>query len=336
MEDIEPAQSVLSIAALTTRSAGLPADRRRRRGGSDQPFIVVNQLGRLLERSGTVIAYPVAMISNQSSVLIVDNDAAARSGLAQLIAGAGFRVTTAADGREAIDTLDREAHDMMLLDIWMPHMDGLQVLGELKSRPVRPKVIVMTGDDTTETVLLSLQRDAYQFITKPIELQPLLRLLHGVKAAPAEASSIVVLSARAGWVELLAPCAPEVIDRIEHYVANLQSDLPDEVRASVGTVLRELLLDAMGGDGHFDPQRRVRIACLRAKHMLMFRIADAGYGFRAADAATGDAGDRIGRTPVTAAAGGMLRPGMLIAQQLADELLVNEARDEVVFVKYLD
>jgi CheY-like chemotaxis protein len=274
------------------------------------------------------------MTTTNGSVLIVDNDAAARTGLAQLVAGAGFRVSTAADGREAIDLLEREAHDMMLLDIWMPHMDGLQVLGALKTKPVRPKVIVMTGDDTPETMLLSLRQDAYQFISKPIELQPLLRLLHGAQAAAAGTADFVVLSARAGWVELLVPCTSDAADRIEGYVANLDSDLPGPVRASVGTVFRELLLDAMGGDGRFDPRRRVRIACLRAKRMLMFRIADAGYGFRAADH-MGDAGDRDERTPA-APFSPMLRPGMLIAQQLADELLVNEARDEVVFVKYLD
>ena len=276
------------------------------------------------------------MTTDNGSVLIVDNDAAARSGLAQLVARAGFRVTTAADGREAIDTLDREAHDMMLLDIWMPHMDGLQVLGALKTKPVKPKVIVMTGDDTPETLLLSLRQDAYQFISKPIELEPLLRVLHGAKAAGSGAPDIVVLSARAGWVELLVPCTTEVVDRIESYVANLDSDLPADVRASVGTVFRELLLDAVGGDGHFDPHKRVRIAWLRAKRMLMFRIADAGYGFRAADAEGGRQGDRVERTPAAAGVAPMLRPGMLIAQQLADELLVNEARDEVVFVKYLD
>jgi DNA-binding response OmpR family regulator len=275
------------------------------------------------------------MNTTNGSVLIVDNDAAARNGLAQLIAGAGFRVSTAADGREAIDTLDREAHDMMLLDMWMPNMDGLQVLGELKKKPVRPKVIVMTGDDTPETMLLSLRQDAYQFISKPIEMQPLLKLLHGAQAAPATAASIVVLSARAGWVELVLPCTQEVADRIEAYVANLDSDLPEEVRASVGTVFRELLLDAMSGDGRFDPDRRVRVSCLRAKRMLMFRIADAGYGFRAADV-TGNAANRIDRTPAAAPVSPMLRPGMIIARQLADELLVNESRDEVVFVKYLD
>jgi hypothetical protein len=193
-------------------------------------------------------------------------------------------------------------------------------------------------------VLLSLRQDAYQFISKPIELQPLLQLLRDAKAAPAAepAPSIVVLSARAGWVELLLPCTQEVADRIESYVASLETDLPDEIRASVGLVFKELLLDAMGGEGHFDPSRRVRIACLRAKRMLMFRIADAAYGFRAGDiAATTDTGGAEQRQDQPAAAGEktatpILRPGLLLARELADELLVNERRDEVVFVKYLD
>jgi hypothetical protein len=104
-------------------------------------------------------------------------------------------------------------------------------------------------------------------------------------------------------------------------------------------VFKELLLDAMGGEGHFDQRHRVRIACLRAKRMLMFRIADAGYGFRASDiggsSATAGRGQRRDQPSETAATP-TLRPGLLLARELADELLVNERRDEVVFVKYLD
>jgi len=277
------------------------------------------------------------------TILIAEDDAAARSGLAQLIANAGYTVTTAADGREALEQVDRTQPGVVLLDIWMPHLNGLQVLSELKARRKRPRVIVMTGDDTPETVLLTLRQDAYQFISKPIELQPLLHLLGDVKEAPAAqpAPSIVVLSARAGWVELLLPCTQEVADRIEGYVASLETDLPDDIRASVGMVFKELLLDAMGGEGHFDQQHRVRIACLRAKRMLMFRIADAGYGFRASDIGVSNDTAGPGRRqdqPAMAdtAAAPTLRPGLLLARELADELLVNERRDEVVFVKYLD
>jgi CheY-like chemotaxis protein len=277
------------------------------------------------------------------TVLIAEDDAAARSGLAQLITNAGYTVTTAADGREALEQVDRTRPGVVLLDIWMPHLNGLQVLSELKARPSRPRIIVMTADDTPETVLLTLRQDAYQFISKPIELQPLLALLRDVKEAPAVEPSpaIVVVSARAGWVELLLPCTQEVADRIESYVSSLETDLPDDIRASVGMVFKELLLDAMGGEGHFNPYHRVRIACLRAKRMLMFRIADAGYGFRASD--IGVSNDTAGPSerqnqPAALDVGAppTLRPGLLLARELADELLVNERRDEVVFVKYLD
>jgi len=68
------------------------------------------------------------------SVLIVEDDGNACRGLAQLLQGAGFQVRTAADGVEALEVLDREPPDLMLLDVWMPRMDGLQVLNQLKTR----------------------------------------------------------------------------------------------------------------------------------------------------------------------------------------------------------
>jgi hypothetical protein len=151
--------------------------------------------------------------------------------------------------------------------------------------------------------------------------------------------SIVVLSARAGWVELLVPCTEDTANRIETYIGGLEADLPDELRASIGLMFRELLLDAMSRDGCFDAQRRVRMSCLRARRMLMFRIADAGYGFRAGDQAAMPhaRGASYPASPgEAAAADALLRPGLVMAKQLADEVLVNEAGDEVVAVKYLD
>jgi len=271
------------------------------------------------------------------SVLIVEDDGNACRGLAQLLQGAGFQVRTAADGVEALEVLDREPPDLMLLDVWMPRMDGLQVLNQLKTRPRRPRVIVMTADDTPETVLLTLRQDAYQFINKPIQLSGLLDLMHGTLTAERDLPPIVVLSARAGWLELLVPCARSVADRIESFVVGLETDLPEGVRRTTGTAFRELLLDAMESDCNLNPNHKIRIACLRAQRMLMFRIADAGSGFRAGDlaaartAAPADHAGGNGHHPPN-----MLRPGLLLARDLADELLVNEARNEVVFIKYLD
>ena len=277
------------------------------------------------------------MSAAAGSVLIVEDDGNACRGLAQLLQGAGFQVRTAADGVEALEVLDREPPDLMLLDVWMPRMDGLQVLNQLKTRPRRPRVIVMTADDTPETVLLTLRQDAYQFINKPIQLSGLLDLMHGTLTAERDLPPIVVLSARAGWLELLVPCARSVADRIESFVVGLETDLPEDVRRTTGTAFRELLLDAMESDCNLNPNHKIRIACLRARRMLMFRIADAGSGFRA-----GDLPAARTAAPEDHARGNghhlpnMLRPGLLLARDLADELLVNEARNEVVFIKYLD
>jgi CheY-like chemotaxis protein len=291
----------------------------------------------------------VGVNTTPSSVLIAEDNTAACLGLAEFLKSAGYHVQTAADGVEALETLERQPPDLMLLDVWMPKMDGLQVLRELKTRSARPKVIVMTADDTPETVLLSLQQDAYQFISKPIEPKKLLEMVNQTMHDSTVLPSSVVISARPGWVELLVPCSRTVADRIEGFIANLDADLPKDVRATVGMVFRELLIDAMGADGTFDPKRRVRIACLRARRMLMYRIADAGYGFRAEDYESGAAPEAGSGVPAAAGAAGangeghlaaqaalLLRPGMLLAREFADELLVNEARNEVVFIKYLD
>jgi hypothetical protein len=139
-------------------------------------------------------------------------------------------------------------------------------------------------------------------------------------------------------VEVLVPCVCDVADRIQSYVMNLDVDLPHDTRETMGGVFRELLLDAMEWDGGLDPQRKVRIAYLRTRRMMLYRLADAGYGFRSTD------------RPFTAApvpverrvngngrgAGHRLQPGVVMARAQADEVLVNEAQHEIVVVKYLD
>ena len=72
-------------------------------------------------------------------------------------------------------------------------------------------------------------------------------------------------------------------DRIEGFLATLDTDLLTEARRTTAPMFRELLLDAMSRGGDFDTSRRVRVACLRTARLLMYRIADAGYGFRASD-----------------------------------------------------
>ena len=275
-----------------------------------------------------------------STVLVAEDDRPTRVLLRERLKAARFTVTTARDGVEALAQLKNKPFDLMLLDIWMPRMNGLEVLARLRQLSRRPKVVVMTSDNTPETLLRAIQEQAYRYISKPVEPKVLIALLRDILASSPGSLPIEVLSARPDWVELLVPCAREAAARIESFLGHLDADLEPAVRESVGQAFRELLLNAIEWGGRLDPNRKVRIAYVRGSRMLMYRIADPGPGFRIEEvkhAAVGQPPDRpIEHMKVREAKG--LRPGgfgILMAKAKVDELIYNEARNEVVFVKYL-
>lgn len=276
-----------------------------------------------------------------SSILIVEDDRSTCLFLAETLKAAGFTVASAKDGVEALNCLRAGSYDLMLLDVWMPTMNGLDVLAALPKEGARPKVVVMTADDTPETLLKVVREQAWRYVAKPVEPEALVELLHEVLAQTAEARAIEVVSARPDWVELLVPCQRAEVDRIESFMSRLEADLPADVRESIGYAFRELLMNAIEWGGGLDASRTVRIAFLRAKRMLLYRIADPGPGFNVEGllhAAIGQPEDDPMAHEIVREEKGM-RPGgfgILTVRAQVDELLYNEKRNEVVFVKYLD
>src|SRR5262245_64225952 len=96
--------------------------------------------------------------ATRRNILIVDDDRALRHALAELLKDAGHAVDQAADGPEAVRRIGNGAFDVVLLDIGLPGMSGLDVLGQLQSATSRPIVIMMTADDTPQTLLESVRR----------------------------------------------------------------------------------------------------------------------------------------------------------------------------------
>jgi two-component system, OmpR family, response regulator len=272
-------------------------------------------------------------------ILIVDDDAATRHLLRRVLTGAGFSVAVAKDGVEGLKALKARRFDLLLLDVWMPRLNGLELLAKLRGTKARPRVIVMTSDETPQTVLETVREKAFKYVHKPVEALALLQTVREVLAAT-EPPVVEVISARPEWVELVVPCTREAAERIQTVMAQLDTDLPLETRESIGYAFRELLLNAIEWGGRLDPKRKVRIACLRTPRMLMYRIADPGPGFRIDElphAAIGQSpDDPIAHMHVREAKG--IRPGgfgLLMVRDSVDELIYNEKRNEVVFVKYL-
>ena len=253
---------------------------------------------------------------------------------------AGHTVETAKDGAAALARVRKKNFDLVLLDVWMPGLDGLAVLSRLREEPSQPKVVVMTADDTPETLLKAIRENAFNYVTKPVEPKQLVELVRSALASKA-LRPIEVVSARPEWVELLVPCDREAAERIQEFMARLDTDLPEDVRSSVGQAFRELLMNAIEWGGKLDPTQNVRISFLRARRMLLYRIADPGKGFSFESlkhSALSNPPDQPMEHFVERERKG-LRPGgfgLLMTRQTVDELLYNEAHNEVVFVKYLD
>jgi len=278
-------------------------------------------------------------LGSAARVLVVDDDRATRHLARATLTKAGFDVRVAKDGAEALQRLKSRKFELMLLDVWMPRIDGLGVLDRLKRGKRAPRVVVMTSDDAPETLLTAIRRQAYQYVHKPIEPAALVSIVqHALKGGVEP--PIEVVSARPNWVELIVPCTRNAADRLYSVMAQLEADLPEQVRESVSYAFRELLLNAVEWGGKLDPKHRVRIAYLRAKRMLIYRIADPGPGFTmdAMDhAAISHPGDPLEHMHVREQKG--LRPGgfgLLMVRAKVDELIYNEKQNEVVFVKYLD
>jgi CheY-like chemotaxis protein/anti-sigma regulatory factor (Ser/Thr protein kinase) len=272
-------------------------------------------------------------------ILVVDDDRTTRLVMRKVLAGAGYSASEAKDGITALKALRGGRFDLMLLDVWMPRMNGLEVLAELRTIESAPRVVVMTSDDAPETLLKAVREQAFAYLHKPIEAAVLLNTVRETLDAP-DRPRIDVISARPDWVELTVPCTREAVDRIETVMAHLDTNLDPELRASISYAFRELLMNAVEWGGGLDPTRHVRVAYLRAQRMLMYRIADPGPGFTIEDlphAAIGQSPeDPIAHMQVREEKG--IRPGgfgLMSVRSSVDELLYNERRNEVVFVKYL-
>jgi DNA-binding response OmpR family regulator len=286
------------------------------------------------------------LLSSQSKekpgerILVADADAATRDQIAAILREENFSVTTASDGKEALELLAKSKFDLALLDVWMPRMRGLDILKALRRKKSPPRVIVITTGCTASTILKAITARACRSLTKPIDPPTLINVVRESLARKTQPPNIEIISGSPRWIELRMPCTLEAAELIESFMNSLEADLPAETRAAVGQVFHELLLNAIEWGGRLDPHRKVQVSYLRAHHMVLYRIADPGRGFRFSDvrhAAIAHNGEPTEHQNIRKRKG--LRPGgfgLVLASANADELLYNEAQNEVVFVKYLD
>jgi len=106
-------------------------------------------------------------------ILVIDDEKATLKMFRLFLDVYGFEILTAESGEEGLEVFDREKPDIVLTDIKMPGMDGIQVLQEIKKRAPGTEVIVITGHGDMDLAIQALNLDAADFINKPIQRQSL-------------------------------------------------------------------------------------------------------------------------------------------------------------------
>src|SRR6056297_487092 len=104
------------------------------------------------------------------SILIVDDETSILKSLSGILADDGFETMTATNGYEALKYMETESPDLVLLDIWMPGIDGIETLKEIKKNHPGTQVVMITGHGTIETAVNATKIGAYDFIEKPISI----------------------------------------------------------------------------------------------------------------------------------------------------------------------
>jgi DNA-binding NtrC family response regulator len=113
-------------------------------------------------------------------VLVVDDDKDVGGFLREALSRWNYDVSLATDGREAVRLISHQIFDAALVDIWMPEMDGLQVLDEMKRHDPALEVVMMTGNPMVETAVQALKSGAYDYLIKPLNLDELQHLMQQV------------------------------------------------------------------------------------------------------------------------------------------------------------
>lgn len=117
------------------------------------------------------------------NILIVDDEASIRESLRGVLEDEGYTVADAASGEACLDQLQRKSFDVVLLDIWLPGMDGLQTLEKIRELEAPPEVIIISGHATIETAVRATKLGAFDFLEKPLSVEKTLIVVKNAQDA---------------------------------------------------------------------------------------------------------------------------------------------------------
>ena len=105
------------------------------------------------------------------TILIVDDEPGVRSALSGVLRDEGYQVDAVSSGEECLDRMTRGVVDLIVLDVWLPGMDGLATLARLRERQVDAQVVLISGHGNIESAVRAIKLGAFDFVEKPLSLE---------------------------------------------------------------------------------------------------------------------------------------------------------------------
>jgi two-component system nitrogen regulation response regulator NtrX len=107
----------------------------------------------------------------RNSILLIDDEVGIQQSLGAVLTEEGFKVETVSSGEEGLALLERQSFELVLLDIWLPGIDGLETLEALRRMGVQSAVVMISGHGTIETAVKATRLGAFDFIEKPLSIE---------------------------------------------------------------------------------------------------------------------------------------------------------------------
>ena len=139
---------------------------------------------------------PVTRSAGEGRFLLVEDEEAIRHGLTELFRQHGYQVDDVGAGLAALERIARQAYDLVVLDLMLPDLDGLEVLARIRAQGVQTPVLILTARGAEQDVVAGLERGADDYVTKPFGVHELVARARGLlrrgagpgAAGPARAS----------------------------------------------------------------------------------------------------------------------------------------------------
>jgi len=146
------------------------------------------------------------------TILIVDDEASIRQSLGAILADEGYEILMAESGEEALKVIEDEMPNLVLLDIWLPGMDGIETLKLIKADHPQLRVIIMSGHGTIETAVKATKLGAFDFIEKPLSLDKVILLVnHALDMTNLEEENVLLKQKVSQQYELTG-CSPVIME----------------------------------------------------------------------------------------------------------------------------